>query len=207
MRVFILATVLLLIPVSVGAQSSQQTTLSLKDIRGRQLRLADYKGKVVLINFWATWCLPCRAEIPDLIKMQRQYRAQGLRIIGITYPPENISEVRRFTQKLKVNYRVAMGTKATKSLFTSSETLPMTVVIDRDGVVRNMVEGIMYGEEFEQMVKPLLFSPSGYIDKAAIMPAATYKAKRFPEHCLLVRMKPSGSLTDCSFRYIFLICS
>jgi thiol-disulfide isomerase/thioredoxin len=158
MRRFTLATVFLLLSVSAMAQSSPQPALSLKDIHGRQLRLADYKGKVVLINFWATWCIPCRTEIPDLINMQRQYRAQGLRVIGITYPPEKISEVRRFARKLKVNYPVAMGTKATKTLFTATETLPVTVIIDRDGAVRDMIEGLMYADEFNQKVKPLLSS-------------------------------------------------
>lgn len=75
---------------------------------------------------------------------------------GITYPPEKISEVRRVVQKLKMNYRVAVGTKATKALFTTSETLPLTVIIDQDGMVRDMVEGIMYSDEFDQKVKPLL---------------------------------------------------
>lgn len=156
MRWLTLTSVLLLFSVSAVAQSSQQPALSLKDIHGRQLRLADYKGKVVLINFWATWCIPCRTEVPELIKMQRQYRAQGLRIIGITYPPEKIPEVRRFVRKLRANYLVAIGSKATKALFTSSETLPMTIVIDRKGAVREVIEGIMYADEFDQKVRPLL---------------------------------------------------
>jgi thiol-disulfide isomerase/thioredoxin len=118
--------------------------------------LSDYKGKVVLINFWATWCPPCRQEIPDLIKIQRQYRNKGLQIVGITYPPEQLSEVRRFARKLRLNYPVAIGTKESKALFTSSETLPVTVVIDREGVVRDVIEGIMYADEFDQKVKPLL---------------------------------------------------
>jgi len=156
MRWLTLTSVLLLFSGSAVAQSSQQPALSLKDLHGRQLRLADYKGKVVLINFWATWCVPCRTEVPELIKMQSQYRAQGLRIIGIAYPPEKISEVRRFVRRLRMNYRVAIGTKATKALFTSSETLPMTIVIDREGAVREVIEGIMYADEFDQKVRPLL---------------------------------------------------
>ena len=157
MRKFILIASLVLVCFPARAQPSKQAPpLALKDIRGRQFRLSDYKGKVVLLNFWATWCPPCRTEIPDLIKMQRQYRAQGLRLIGITYPPEKTSDVRRFMRRLRVNYRVAMGTKATKALFTSSETLPMTIVIDREGAMRDVVEGIMYADEFDKKVKPLL---------------------------------------------------
>jgi thiol-disulfide isomerase/thioredoxin len=157
MRMIVLMTLLLVVSVSAGAQSSQAAAApALNDIHGRPFKLADYKGKVVLVNFWATWCQPCRTEIPDLIKKQREYRDKGLQIIGVTYPPESILEVRRFVRKIRLNYPVAIGTKATKTVFTSSETLPMTVVIDRDGSVRDVIEGIMYLEEFEQTVKPLL---------------------------------------------------
>jgi thiol-disulfide isomerase/thioredoxin len=157
----IVLTALLLFPTaSVVAQSSPSpASLRLKNIHGRWLSLSDYKGKVVLINFWATWCPPCRQEIPDLIKMQRQYRNKGLQIVGITYPPQKLSEVQSFVRKLGVNYPVVIGTKETKTLFTSSETLPVTIVIDRKGVVRDVIEGIMYSEEFDQKVKPLLNLP------------------------------------------------
>lgn len=140
------------------AQTPQKPELDLHDINGHSLRLADYKGKVLLINFWATWCIPCRSEIPELVKWQKQYRAQGLRIVGITYPPESISDVRRFVKRLRVNYPVAIGTKATKANFTTSDTLPITVVIDRDGTVRDVIEGIIYPDEFDQKVKSLIFN-------------------------------------------------
>jgi thiol-disulfide isomerase/thioredoxin len=157
LRKVFLAALLLLPRISAVAQSpSPPTALRLKIIQGRWINLADYKGKVVLLNFWATWCAPCRQEIPDLIKAQRSYRDRGLQIIGITYPPEKIPEVRRFVRKLRMNYPVAIGTKASKARFTSSETLPMTIVIDRDGTVRDVIEGMMYAEEFDQKVKPLL---------------------------------------------------
>jgi thiol-disulfide isomerase/thioredoxin len=157
----VLAVALLLFGCVCGAaQSVQRLELDLKDINGRALRLADYKGEVLLINFWATWCVPCRTEIPDLVKWQGQYRSEGLRIIGITYPPQSISKVRRFVKKMRVNYRVAIGTKATKAKFTASETLPITVVIDRDGNIRDLIEGIMYSDEFDEKVKSLLKEPS-----------------------------------------------
>src|SRR3954465_543217 len=110
-------TIFLLIAFLSAFAQSKPPELALKDIHGRSVTLSDYRGSVVLVNFWATWCAPCRTEIPDLIKLQRQYRNQGLRIIGITYPPEKLSEVRHFTRKLRMNYRVPLGTKASKSLF------------------------------------------------------------------------------------------
>src|SRR5678816_745699 len=74
-------------PASVLRQETIAPQLELKDLNGRTVRLSDYKGKVVLINFWATWCPPCRAEMPDLVRLQREHANQGLQIIGITYPP------------------------------------------------------------------------------------------------------------------------
>jgi hypothetical protein len=77
-------------------------------------------------------------------------------VIGITYPPTELSQVRRFIRSIKVNYPVLIGTIKTKTLFDSGETLPITVVIDREGNVRELIEGILLDEEFEQKVKPLL---------------------------------------------------
>ena len=152
--------VLLLLFVAVIEATAQQKApdLSFKDINGKTIRLSDLKGKVVLLNFWATWCVPCRAEIPDFIKNQRRYRARGLRILGITYPPERRSEVRSFMRELKINYPVVIGSKETKQAFTPSETLPLTVVIDRQGNIREIIAGIMYADEFNEKVKPLLSS-------------------------------------------------
>ncbi len=157
-RVLALAVVFAALCATVSAQSLQKPpNLILKDIRGRRIRLTDYKGKVVLVNFWATWCPPCRTEVPELVKWQREYRSRGLQVVGITYPPEKFSEVRRFVRKIRVNYPVALGSKATKLLFDPGETLPITIVIDRDGNVREVIEGILFPEEFEKKVKPLLF--------------------------------------------------
>jgi thiol-disulfide isomerase/thioredoxin len=145
-------------PVMALAQSSarQAPSLSLRDLQGRNVRLSDYKGRIVLLNFWATWCPPCRAEMPELVRMQREYGSRGLQIIGVTYPPTRIVEVRRFIKKLKVNYPVVLGTKAARAAFDSGETLPLTVVIDGEGYVRELIEGILLPEEFEQKIKPLL---------------------------------------------------
>lgn len=136
----------------------QASQFTLKDIDGRTVQLSDYKGKVVLINFWATWCPPCRAEMPDLVRLQREHARHGLQIIGITYPPEQKDRVRRFARSLKVNYPIILGTREIRARFSSEETLPLTVVINRDGKVNDIISGILLREEFEEKVKPLLLN-------------------------------------------------
>jgi len=143
-------------PASVLRQEAIAPQFVLQDLDGRTVRLSDYRGKVVLINFWATWCPPCRAEMPDLVRLQREHGKEGLRIIGITYPPENKTRVRRFAKSLKVNYPIILGTRQTKARFSSDETLPLTVVINREGKVSDIISGILLREEFDEKIKPLL---------------------------------------------------
>lgn len=157
MRAIVSATMLLVLSSFAWSQGETRAPqLVLKDIHGGTRLLSDYKGKVVLLNFWATWCVPCRKEMPDLIKWQQQYKNRGLQVIGITYPPEELAEVRRFTKSIKVNYPVVMGDEATKAKFDEGDVLPVTVVIDRKGTIRDVIHGIIFAEEFEEKVKPLL---------------------------------------------------
>jgi thiol-disulfide isomerase/thioredoxin len=158
-RVLILiffVALLLVSPAIVLAQQTAAPQFVLRDINGNTVRLSAYRGKVVLINFWATWCPPCRAEMPDLVRLQREHARQGLQVIGITYPPETKTRVRRFASSLKVNYPIILGTRQLKARFSSEETLPLTVIIDRDGKVNNIISGILLREEFDEKIKPLL---------------------------------------------------
>ena len=141
---------------SVVGQQTVAPQFALKDLNGRTVRLRAYRGKVVLINFWATWCPPCRAEMPDLVRLQREHARDGLQIIGITYPPETKTQVRRFARSLKVNYPIILGTRQIKARFSSEETLPLTVVIGRDGKVNDIISGILLRQEFDEKIKPLL---------------------------------------------------
>lgn len=157
MRPILITFLLVLVSVTALAQTpAPAPPVVLKDLHGRTVRLADFKGRVVLVNFWATWCLPCRAEIPDLVKWQRQYKRQGLQVIGITYPPTHHREVQRFVRQFKMNYPVWLGSNETKALFDPGETLPFSVVVDREGKVRATIEGILLPEEFDEKVRPLL---------------------------------------------------
>jgi thiol-disulfide isomerase/thioredoxin len=152
----VLAALIAFLPARVLPQETTAPQFKLKDLNGHTVRLSDYRGKVVMINFWATWCPPCRAEMPDLVRLQRKHRKDGLQIIGITYPPENKSRVSKFARSLKVNYPIILGTRETKARFSSEETLPLTVVINRDGNVSDIISGILLRKEFDEKIKPLL---------------------------------------------------
>lgn len=145
---------LLLVLQNVAAQPQPAPDWNLKDITGRSIRLRDYKGKVVLLNFWATWCSPCLAEIPELVKWQKKY--PGLQIIGITYPPQRRREILRAVRQRKINYPIIQGTTELKAFFTTSETLPWTVVVDAAGNLQIRIEGILYPDEFTEKILPLL---------------------------------------------------
>ncbi len=121
------------------------------------MRLSDYKGKVVLLNFWATWCAPCLAEMPELVKLQREHRERGLRIIGVSHPTDTPAGIARTKKRLKISYQLLLGDEKTLSLFEFSDVLPQTIVIDREGKVRDRILGILELDEFKQKVKPLLY--------------------------------------------------
>lgn len=161
MRLLLLVVLLITQPVTAISQAAaNQPTVApafaLKDQRGRTVRLKDYRGQVLLLNFWATWCAPCRAEMPEMVKLQQEYASRGLRIIGITLPPMLRKRVRRMAQRFKVNYPLLFSTHAIAAAYNAGAVLPLTIVIDRQGIIRARILGLLEPEEFEQTVKPLL---------------------------------------------------
>jgi len=154
-----LVVLLCFFTLSVFAQDNpvrKAPSFSLKNLNGKTVRLGDFKGKVVLINFWAVWCIPCRAEIPELIKWQNEYQKDGLQVVGITYPPNNRAKIRAFVRKMKMKYPVLIGSKKTRALFDSGKTLPFSVIIDKEGNVAAQIEGVIFSDEFDEKIKPLL---------------------------------------------------
>ena len=131
-------------------------SFTLKNLRGGKARLSDYKGKVVLINLWATWCAPCRAEMPELVRLQKEYKARGLQILGVTYPDEPRTTVRRIVRKYKLNYPVIFGTREFLESYQIGEIMPVTVVVDGAGNIRERILGILDIQDFKEKVEPLL---------------------------------------------------
>jgi peroxiredoxin len=107
---------------------------TLTDLSGQPLTLSSYRGKVVLLDFWATWCAPCREEIPRLIDLQDKYRQEGLQVIGVSMD-DGADPVRDFYQHLKMNYPVVMGTAKTGEQYGGVLGLPIAFVIGRDGTI------------------------------------------------------------------------
>lgn len=105
---------------------------TLKRLDGTPLRLSDYRGKVVLLDFWATWCTPCREEIPRFVEWQRKYGAQGLQVIGISMDDDS-EAVKKFVRDFGVNYPVAIGDQELASRYGGILGLPANIVIGRDG--------------------------------------------------------------------------
>jgi thiol-disulfide isomerase/thioredoxin len=121
---------------------------SITDLDGRSVSLASLKGKVVLVNFWATWCPPCRAEIPDLVRLQERYRDK-LVILGISEDEVAPEQVKAFTTGMKMNYTVAMSTPELKKIFRGVSALPTTFVIDREGKLVRKHVGLLNAPETE----------------------------------------------------------
>jgi peroxiredoxin len=130
---------------------------TLKDMNGKDVRLADYKGQVVLLNFWATWCPPCRLEIPWFVELQEKYKDSGLRIVGISVddPPEALLP---FARQFKVNYPLVVGLdrEDVQKAFGPIFGVPITLIIGRDGRICVKHVGPAGKEQFESEIKSLL---------------------------------------------------
>ncbi|MDQ3919086.1 MAG: redoxin domain-containing protein [Acidobacteriota bacterium] len=128
--------------------------VELKTTDGKPLRLSDLRGQVVLLNFWATWCVPCRSEIPGLNEMQRGLAARGLKVVGVT-TSDDAERVLRYQKDVKQDYTVALGDDAVAAKYAVG-VLPTTFVIDREGRIRQKIIGEKTRADFEALVTPLL---------------------------------------------------
>ena len=132
--------------------------LEIKDLDGKPISLDDTKGKIVIVNFWATWCGPCRAEIPDLIELQNKYKEQ-LEIIALATDEDDPAEVKRFSQKAGINYRVAMAPDKLRNEFGGIPALPTSFVLDAQGRVVQKHIGLNDPSIYELEVRALLGLP------------------------------------------------
>jgi thiol-disulfide isomerase/thioredoxin len=140
----------------VAGQAVVAPEWSLKDVDGKTVHSTNFNGKVIIVDFWATWCGPCRAEIPNFIALQKQYETQGLAVVGLSVDEDGAAVVKPFMQKLGINYPVILADEKTQERFGGIEALPMTFIIDRKGRIVKEHLGITDKDELENEIKPLL---------------------------------------------------
>lgn len=131
---------------------------TLPELDGKKHSLDEWQGKVIVLNFWATWCPPCREEIPLLVDLQKKYGADGLQVIGVAI--DNRTAVLLYRQSAGINYPILMGDDNTLQLVArygnSSGSLPFSVLIDRSGSIALRKLGAFSGIELENLIKPLV---------------------------------------------------
>jgi cytochrome c biogenesis protein CcmG/thiol:disulfide interchange protein DsbE len=129
---------------------------TLKDANGSAVKLSDYHGKVVLLNFWATWCGPCKIEIPWFMEFEQQYKNQGFEVLGIAMDDDGWAAVKPYIAEHKINYRVVLGDDAVANLYGGIDSLPTTFVINREGKVADTHVGLIGKDDYISEIKALL---------------------------------------------------
>lgn len=161
----------------------QEVELTLKDLFGAEQRLGSLKGRIVVLNFWATYCVPCRKEMPDLAAIQNEYAALGVQVIGASADEaEDRAKVLQFIKETRINFPVWMGaTSADMMRFGLGAALPGTVIIGRDGRVAKIISGVVNQAELKKEIETML--------AAAEKTAAAVEVKR--EQTASARRRPS----------------
>jgi len=132
---------------------------TLRDLAGRRVSLADYRGKAVLLNFWATWCTPCQVEMPWFIALQQKYASQGFTVLGIDKDyPEDLPKVPGFARKMNLNYPILYGSPKIYAAYGCCDYLPMSYYVDREGTVRIATVGLGERDTVERYIRRLLQS-------------------------------------------------
>ena len=146
-----------LVPVFALSQSvTKAPNFSLKSADGKTIELKKLQGRVVIVNFWATWCKPCKAEIPGFLEVYKQYKSKGLEIVGISLDQDGWKPVKPFIKDLRITYPVVIGDDHIVDAYGGIEGIPTTFVIDRKGNITNRHVGYMDKDSFEQLVKRML---------------------------------------------------
>jgi thiol-disulfide isomerase/thioredoxin len=143
--------------IPAGEIGSRLPDFTVKDLQGRQISSADLRGKVVLVDFWATWCQPCKKEMPGYQKLVDRYGSQGFAVIGFKFDTMADTEAPiQFAKKIKVHYPLVAAPDDLKQKFGGIEGLPTTLLYDRNGILREKVIGFEYTGVIESKLKPLL---------------------------------------------------
>jgi len=151
------------VKAAVKAERDRKTApdFALKDSNGQTVHLTDYKGKVVLLDFWATWCGPCKIEIPWFMEFEQQFKDRGFAVLGVSMDEDGWSVVKPYIQNMKINYRVVLGDEQVSDLYGGLDSLPTTLLLDRQGKIASVHVGLGDGgkEIFKNDIAQLLGTP------------------------------------------------
>ncbi|MFQ6023611.1 MAG: TlpA family protein disulfide reductase [Acidiferrobacterales bacterium] len=157
-----LVVALLVVFVAISAEGATKIggmapNFTLKSMSGKNLRLSEYRGEVVMINFWATWCGPCRQEMPILDQLYKRYRDVGFALLGVNIDGKAV-KARHMVKRLKVTYPILFDSEKSVSQLYDVNAMPTTVMIDRDGRLRYVHRGYLsgYEDKYRQQIRELL---------------------------------------------------
>jgi thiol-disulfide isomerase/thioredoxin len=229
---FITALLLCFFALSSSAQESEQGSIRfvrnpdpapdfrLTGLDGKPVALADFKGKVVLVNFWATWCGPCRAEIPDLVELQNKYKDR-LQILGLVVDDDDQDAIKKFMERFHINYPVALATDGLRLEYGGIPALPTSFVLDSEGRVVQKHEGLRDPVLYETEVRSLLDLPIGdvkvetfedtgeiflkHADRATELPGVNL-SKLTPEQRIVALHKFNAESCTCGCEFTLAQC-
>jgi peroxiredoxin len=143
--------------IAAGEIGSRLPDFSVTDLQGRQISSADLRGKVVLVDFWSTWCQPCKKEMPGYQKLLDRYGSRGFAVVGFKFDTmRDVEDPVSFAKRLGIRYPLAVAADALKQKFGGIEGLPTTLLYDREGILRKKVIGFEYTDNIESALKPFL---------------------------------------------------
>lgn len=145
-------------PSSAAQTNAPAPDFTLQSLDGKTVRLSDYRGKAVVLNFWATWCGPCKIEMPWFVDLQKQYGPSGVQFLGVAMDDASTKDIAEFAQSMNVNYPILIGKEAVGDAYGGVQFLPETFYLDRNGKIVDKAFGLKGRGEIEDDIKKIVGS-------------------------------------------------